>query len=196
MRKIGSIKKQISNCQNCPLFNNQLPLLDSTVEADIIWVGLSAVKVDCTEREHPLSQETNTGKLIAEIESKARNAEFYKTNLVKCLPLKEEKIRYPKSSEMKSCSGHLKSEITGFKPKIVFLLGKQVSTFVTEDKKLKFSDTFNYKSFQKDNITYIPVHHPSYILVYKRKKLNSYINGISKIINQVTTQQLGQLASA
>ena len=52
-----------------------------------MWVGLSAVRVDDIEKETPLSNLTNTGKLLSEIESRNKKSEFYKTNLVKCLPL-------------------------------------------------------------------------------------------------------------
>ncbi len=147
-----------------------------------MWVGLSAVKVQCTTTETPLSNSTNTGKLIAEIEKKNNNVNFYKTNLVKCLPIKDQKIRYPKKEEMKSCFGHLTEEIEEFKPKIVFLLGKQVADFVSE-KNSELSSTYDYDTVKKNNVIYVSVHHPSYILVYKRKELDAYIRGISKIIN-------------
>jgi len=149
-----------------------------------MWVGLSAVKVVCTVKETPLSKTTNTGKLISEIEQRNNDIDFYKTNLVKCLPVNGTKIRYPKQDEMKSCYNHLQNEICEFKPKLVFLLGKQVGDFVSDRKKLKLSNSFSYKMFQKDKVWYVPVHHPSYILVYKRKKINSYIEGITKIIEK------------
>lgn len=147
-----------------------------------MWVGLSAVKVSCTQSETPLSIKTNTGKLISEIETVSPEIGFYKTNLVKCLPVKGEKIRYPNHGEMTSCSKHLYSEIDHFRPKIVFLLGKQVSDFISEGKPSKLSDTFDYEYIRKDNVLYIPVHHPSYVLVYKRKQMNLYIEHIKAII--------------
>lgn len=186
MKNTKNLLKQIQQCKDCPLCNNQNPLLDKKIKADIMWVGLSAVKVECTTKDAPLSISTNTGKLLSEIESNSNGIEFYKTNLVKCLPLKDEKIRYPKQDEMRSCFNHLKTEIVEFKPKLVFLLGKQVIDFVTEKKDLTFSDKFDYLPYQKDDVTYVPVHHPSYILVYKRKNINSYISSINNIINRFT----------
>lgn len=147
-----------------------------------MWVGLSAVKVDCTIKETPLSDTTNTGKLIAQIEKNTSMVDFYKTNLVKCLPIKDEKIRYPKKDEMETCyNRHLEGEITEFKPKVVFLLGKQVSDFVSDDE-VKFSKSFSYKPFTMHGTTFVPVHHPSYVLVYKRKKVDSYIKSVSSLI--------------
>ncbi|MBP8192048.1 MAG: hypothetical protein KAX69_00485 [Chitinophagales bacterium] len=183
MKNTKNLLKQIQQCKDCPLCNNQNPLLDKKIKADVMWVGLSAVKVECTIKEAPLSKSTNTGKLISEIENINNGIEFYKTNLVKCLPLKDEKIRYPKQEEMKSCFNHLKTEIVEFKPKLVFLLGKQVIDFIADKKDINFSDKFDYKPYLKDNITYVPVHHPSYILVYKRKNIHSYVDSINKIIN-------------
>ena len=40
-----------------------------------------------SEEETPLSEQTNTGKLIQKIEEMCNEVSTYKTNLVKCLPL-------------------------------------------------------------------------------------------------------------
>lgn len=189
MSRQNAILTQIKRCQGCPLYNNQAPLLDTNTDADVFWVGLSAVKVDSIKKETPLSTKTNSGKLISEIEQKNKRIDFYKTNLVKCLPLEEGKIRYPNKSEMRACCKHLNSEISEFKPKLVFLLGKQVSDFVTEDKSIKYSEEFNYEVVVKGNTTYVPVHHPSYILVYKRKQVDAYISGITQVINQFLSRR-------
>ena len=190
MTNQNRILTKIKSCKGCPLYNNQTPLLDNKFEADIFWVGLSAVKVDCTKKDTPLSALTNSGKLIAQIEKKNKKAEFYKTNLVKCLPLDNGKIRYPKKDEMRACCKNLTTEITEMQPKLVFLLGKQVGDFVTDKKDLKYAEDFAYEPFQKDNTIYVPVHHPSYILVYKRKHTESYINGISNIISRFMRNSL------
>ena len=149
-----------------------------------MWVGLSAVRVECTEKETPLSKQTNTGKLLSTIEELNHTTKFYKTNLVKCLPLDGEKIRYPKQEEMQSCHSHLEKEINQFKPKIVFLLGKQVANFLADDTtSSKLPDNFSYKLVRKNSTIFVSVHHPSYMLVYKRKKVNSYVKSLSKIIS-------------
>ena len=69
MKNTKNLLKQIQQCKDCPLCNNQNPLLDKKIKADVMWVGLSAVKVECTIKEAPLSKSTNTGKLISEIEN-------------------------------------------------------------------------------------------------------------------------------
>ena len=40
------------------------------------------------------------------------------------------------------------------------------------------SDTFHYAPITVNNIDFIPIHHPSYILVYKRKLLDEYIKQV------------------
>lgn len=112
---------------------------------------------------------------------------FYKTNLVKCLPLKNNKIRYPLKHEMEKCFPNLIDELNFIKPSIVFLLGKQVAQFVIS----KFSNCdisldnhFNYLSYRVDSTIYVPIHHPSYILVYKRKLISNYIQGIRILLEK------------
>lgn len=175
--------QSIKQCKNCNLHCNQPPLLDIKKNADVIWVGLSAVRVEDPDIEPPLSGLTNSGRLLQEIERLNSGIQFYRTNLVKCLPESSNKIRYPKQSEMQSCSSHLDSEIRKFKPKVVVLLGKQVSEFVS-DETVSYHKNFKYKPKVKNGTAYICVEHPSYILVYKRRQLERYIKGISKMIQK------------
>jgi DNA polymerase len=172
---------KIKSCTRCNLCLNQPPLIDKSQKGDIFWVGLSAVKVDSDAHNIPLSGKTNTGKLISQVEESNAHSRFYKTNAVKCLPLNANKIRYPNRSEMKSCQSHLQEEIATLKPKLVFLLGKQVAEFI-KGEAIAFSDDFNYSTFKKDGVTYVPVHHPSFILVYRRKLVSKYTESLSRII--------------
>ncbi|VEN74875.1 Uracil-DNA glycosylase, family 4 [Candidatus Desulfarcum epimagneticum] len=174
----------ILKCDRCCLRENQLPLLDNTKSADIFWVGLSAVKVENIKNDTPLCEKTNSGKLISAIEETMGNVSFYKTNLVKCLPLNESKIRYPNSKEMSACYDHLIYEINAFKPKVVFLLGKIVSDFIAKREKITIGPlhpNFEYIKLNIINTTIVPIHHPSYIQIYKRKKVNNYMSAVKNI---------------
>jgi DNA polymerase len=147
-------------------------------------VGLSAVVFSNDQEKLPLSPLTASGKLIQSIEQDYTDRlQFYKTNLVKCAPVKDDKIRYPLQHEMEKCYPNFEWELEHLKPKTVFLLGKQVATFIF--KKLgvpepKFSENLAYDAILIDGTTYVPIHHPSYILVYKRKNLESYIKSIQQ----------------
>lgn len=179
--------QEILKCQKCGLCFNQKPLLDLEKECHIFWVGLSAKKI-VSDGEVPLSPETNTGMIIHKIEEKCKEIIAYKTNLVKCLPLTEQqKLRYPNKKEIDSCFENLLNEINTMSPKIVFLLGEKVYSSVGKKFEIEFEKwndfNFHYKEFE--GVYYVPVHHPSYIYVYKRKKVEDYIRGIEKVINDL-----------
>ena len=165
-------KINISKCKNCKLCKNQKPLLDKSTSCDIMWVGLSAKKVEDIHKTIPLCNDTNSGKIIEKIENRLNEFKFYKTNLVKCLPLdKNNKLRYPTTEEMKSCIENLLLEINYFNPKFIFLLGKKTYNFI-------------YKYFVDNNISTDKIYyieHPSYIYIYKRKFIENYIEKIKNI---------------
>lgn len=182
--------KQIQKCQKCGLYLNQKPLLDTEKECQVFWVGLSAKKV-LSDTEGPLSPETNTGALIKQIEDGCEEISTYKTNLVKCLPLTEQhKLRYPNQKEISCCITHLISEINAMSPKIVFLLGEKVYFAVGKYFGIKFEkwDEFNFSHIKIGDTYYVPIQHPSYICIYKRKQINEYVNSVRKIIEYLLTQ--------
>ncbi len=166
--------EQIKKCKNCKLYQNQQPLIDNKTKCDVMWVGLSAKKVKNLNEDYPLKEDTNSGKIIKEIETKLPNINYYKTNLVKCLPLdKNKKIRYPSKKEMQACINNLIKEIEVLKPKIIFLLGNNVSTYIEHYfKQEKISINSKIKKIK----------HPSYIYIYRKKEKQDYIESIVKII--------------
>ncbi|MFP3153373.1 hypothetical protein LQZ18_02885 [Lachnospiraceae bacterium ZAX-1] len=171
-------------CTKCNLCKNQEPLLDDIDKCQIFWVGLSAKKVTC-ETEKPLSATTNSGKLICSIEEKCSEISTYKTNLVKCVPLNEkDKLRYPNKKEIDTCFPNLMDEISELLPKIVFLLGEKVTTAVKKQYHFDFDgwSDFDYNYFSHNGTYFVPIHHPSYIHVYKRKQMDEYIEGVVKVI--------------
>ena len=72
-------------------------------------------------------------------------------------------------------------------PKIIFLLGEKVYSAVAKKKKIGFEkwNGFEYHYEKIEGIYYVPIHHPSYIHVYKRKNMQDYIEGVEKIIRQL-----------
>lgn len=183
---------EVKSCKECGLYLNQLPVYDPAKQASVFWVGLSAVKIENDLHRIPLAQNTRSGKLISTIEQGFQNQlQFYKTNLVKCLPLNKEvdKIRYPRKKEMSKCYPNMEYEIQLLQPSIIFLLGKQVANFVFTELELGEVDLdsdYSYKLQNFDGVTYVPIHHPSYMLVYKRKDLEAYQKNISSIISALT----------
>ena len=171
--KNNSCDNKIIKCNRCSISYNQKPLIDILRKADIMFVGISA-KMKGTEDEMPLSENTNSGKLIKMIEERLleenSNISCYRSNMVKCVPLdKEGKIRYPNSLEIENCIDNLVYELSIVKPKVVVLLGRLV------EKHLK-------KKIMELGYNTITIYHPSYIHVYRKKEIEKYIEESSKNI--------------
>ena len=166
-------------CKSCGLYLNQFPVLDNNKrKSNVFWVGLSAIQFENHEAKEPLAAHTPTGSLIHRIEESFKNEiTFYKTNLVKCVPMKDNKIRYPLEHEMEKCYPNLESELNELTPTVVFLLGKQVATFVLKKhsiKKYSLSESFDYECFDIGGAVFVPIHHPSFVLVDRKStRLNS-----------------------
>lgn len=166
-------ESKITKCNRCSISCNQKPLIDRLRKADIMIMGISA-KMKETEDEIPLSENTNSGKLIKMIEERLleenHNILCYRSNMVKCVPLNEKgKIRYPDSLEIENCIDNLVYELSIVRPKIVVLLGRLV------EKHLK-------KKINELGYNTITIHHPSYIHVYRKKEIEKYVEESSKNI--------------
>jgi DNA polymerase len=82
----------------------------------------------------------------------------------------------------------LQAEIAELRPKVIFILGKQAAGFVLSKldiQEFNLAKNFNYRVFVHNNISYIPIHHPSFILVYKRKQMNLYVHALQKIVKKI-----------
>ena len=89
--------------------------------------------------------------------------------------------------EMDICFDNLVSEINAMSPKIVFLLGEKVYSSVARHLHLDFEkwNDFEYHYTECNGTYYVPIHHPSYICVYKRKQMDDYIAAVEKMINEL-----------
>lgn len=182
-----------TSCITCGLYSYQLPLWDHRqTKVDVLWVGLSAKLLNINDKQLPLSGETNTGKILDKIENGlTADYTFARTNLVKCAPLDiNNKLRYPTINEMSNCFSNLQSEISTLRPRLVILLGLKVCHFILKVYPIKnLNDQFNYTLYNIDNIMYLPIHHPSFIHVYKRSKINLYITNIQKELLNLKGEQ-------
>lgn len=179
--------EEIKMCSKCALCKHQPPLIDSIVKCQVFWVGLSA-KLLSDMNERPLSPSTNSGAILTKIEEECGDLKAYRTNLVKCVPLNAQgKIRYPNKAEINYCISHLDLELRNLSPKIIFLLGSQVTEAIGKRYGISFQkwSGFNYTFERYKNYYFIPIHHPSYVHVYKRKQISEYISSIESIINQL-----------
>ena len=171
--KNNSCENIITKCNRCSISCNQKPLVENMRKSDIMFVGISA-KMKETEGEMPLSENTNSGKLIKMIEERLgeenNNVSCYRSNMVKCVPLNEKgKIRYPDSLEIENCIENLVYELNIVNPKVVVFLGRLV------EKHLK-------KKIMELGYNTITIYHPSYIYMYRKKEIEKYVEESSKNI--------------
>lgn len=177
----------LKSCKRCGLRKNQEPIYEKVSHADIFWVGISAKKCKNENDRCPLAESTNTGKIIKSIEDTCQNYKYYRTNLVKCVPLdKDRKIRYPTKSEINSCMVNLRYETKLLRPKLVVTLGKLVFYSLIRDHVKEYSiNSFSYRTGKYDNIQILNIPHPSYIYIYKRSNLFEYINQVRLFIESL-----------
>ena len=166
-------ESKITKCNKCGISCNQKPLVDNMRKSDIMFLGISA-KIKEKEDEMPLSENTNSGKLIKMIEERLleenNNLLCYRSNMVKCVPLNEKgKIRYPDNLEIENCIENLEYELNIVNPKVVVFLGRLV------EKHLK-------KKIMELGYNTITIYHPSYIHVYRKKEIEKYVEESSKNI--------------
>lgn len=180
--------EKIKLCRSCKLCENQRPLLDNAKSARIMVVGLSA-KVIQDITEIPLDGRTRSGKLVSILEEKAQKYgySFYRTNLVKCVPLDNNgKLRYPTKEEIDICFKNLILEMDFVDPKIVVLFGGIVEAAFVNNLQLHFSKNSmqQYKLQKKGSRYYISMYHPSYVLRSKVKK-ECFIRVFSELIKRL-----------
>lgn len=166
-------ESKITKCNKCDISCNQKPLVENMKKSDIMFLGISA-KIKEKGDEMPLSENTNSGKLIKMIEERLlkenNNLLCYRSNMVKCVPLNEKgKIRYPDNLEIENCIENLVYELNRVKPKVVVFLGRLVEKYLK-------------KKIIELGYNTITIYHPSYIYVYRKKEIEKYVEESSKNI--------------
>lgn len=170
-----------TSCKQCKVVLSR----SNSKAARIMFIGLSA-----KPNTEDLCSTTNTGKLVAAIEDRiAGGIGIYRTNTVKCAPLDVYgKLRYPTDREMKSCLPSLVCEIQAIAPKVIVPLGAQVTRFLLQNLGdgtdfPGFDSDFSYQTYSFSFGHFMPIHHPSYIWIYRRKRIDEYIG---KVVEQLT----------
>lgn len=115
---------------------------------------------------------------MREIAAQLGASDCYFTNLVKCLPLSANgKIRYPTQRELEVCFHNYSKELKTLSPEKVILLGRQVSQFVAAQLQLDLRPIGAGEGFgcgYGAGIEFLSAHHPSYVLVYRRRGVEDY----------------------
>lgn len=159
----------------------------------IVWVGLSA-KPGESGPLPALCPSTRSGALIEEVVQALPRYQHVRTNLVPYAPLSEAgKLRYPTAAEMRECVPALRQTLDSMQDPIVVLLGRKVADQVLPAMGERFRgySGFEYSCSQVGERWVLPIHHPSYVSIYKRKHIPDYASGIAAAI-----KALGSLSAA
>lgn len=168
-------------CNSCTITSQTVSAPNSSEHPHVMFIGISGKSVRGKDLD-PLSGDSRSGSILTPLLTNFGESFFYKTNLVKCHPTDfSGKTRYPSNLEIDNCKPHTIDEINLIKPRIVFLLGKIVAenllfTLTTSNSITFYSPTIHL------GVAYFPIHHPSYISIYKRKHIHEYITKLSHAI--------------
>ncbi len=154
--------------------------LTMKINRKILWLGISMQK----DSVKAFDKKFLSRQILDQAIIYLNNYEHHFDNLVNYGPLNEHnKIRYPTIGEIFQNQKELKNRIKELNPLIIIALGSLVTKSLAKifNLNINFPKTYQYQ-FYKSEYFIIPVHHPSYIGVYKRKNLKDYIENIHKSI--------------
>tara|TARA_A100001035_G_scaffold199956_1_gene160465 strand:+ start:6895 stop:7473 length:579 start_codon:yes stop_codon:yes gene_type:complete len=164
MKNYSSLKKLNSECVECTSCN-----LSKTRKNVVVGKGNESAQVVIIG-EGPGEQEDITGlpfvgragkMLDTALSSVDINPleDCYITNIVKCRPPNNRK---PSAAESEACMPWLSEQVNLLKPKIIILAGSTaVQSFLGINEPIS---KIRGQWIEKDNIKYMPIFHPSYLL--------------------------------
>ena len=164
MKNYSSLKKLNSECVECVSCN-----LSKTRKNVVVGKGNESAQVVIIG-EGPGEQEDITGLPFVGRAGKMLDTalssvdidpleDCYITNIVKCRPPNNRK---PSAAESEACMPWLNEQVNLLKPKIIILAGSTaVQSFLGINEPIS---KIRGQWIEKDNIKYMPIFHPSYLL--------------------------------
>ena len=164
MKSYSSLKKLTNECVNCTSCN-----LSKTRKNVVVGKGNEAAHIVIIG-EGPGEQEDNTGLPFVGRAGKMLDTalssvdidplkDCYITNIVKCRPPGNRK---PTSTESEACMPWLNEQINLMSPKIIILAGATaVESYLGIKEPIS---KIRGKWIEKNNVKYMPIFHPSYLL--------------------------------
>ncbi|MEA1985908.1 MAG: uracil-DNA glycosylase [Candidatus Marinimicrobia bacterium] len=121
-KKLNQYKKEIENCQKCPLgeSRNKFVFGDGNPNADIMFVGEAP---GATEDETGITFVGRAGKLLDKLLANINlsRKDVFIANVLKCRPPQN---RDPKPDEIAICEPYLHKQISMIQPKVLIALGR------------------------------------------------------------------------
>ena len=158
---LKKLKDEISNIENCTLKNNSnnLVFADGDHDSNIMLIGEGPGQ---QEDEQGLAFVGRAGKMLDSAFLSVgidTNEDCYISNIVKCRPPNNRK---PLANEVIECMPWLNKQIQMVQPKVIVLAGSTaVQSYLNIDEPIsKLRGVW----IVKDDIKYMPIFHPSYLL--------------------------------
>lgn len=191
------LQDEIRNCRLCSLCET-MPFKPvpgvGPLKADIFVVG-EAPGEDESILEEPFVG--LAGKMLDKllVEAGIDRSSIYISNVVNCRPTEGKRNRPPTRTEIKTCQGWLVKQILEVQPKLIFTLGKiPTCTVLGLKTAIKLHDYIGTKqnlhikgTFENINIAVIPNLHPSYVMVYGKKEVQTAVRIFREGLEYVKT---------
>jgi len=184
-------------CEELVVSRNRIVFGYGDSNAKILFVGMAPGRNGADITGVPFTRDPS-GVLFQEcliaagfsLESDPKNEhpllrDVYVTNLVKCNPKEEgRRNRTPFQEEISNCAPFFEQEINEVKPKIIVTFGKVVTEHILKKRIPRFMDIHN-KPFKKEERTYLPFIHPSYVIrgAYKRQQYIDEFIGVNNLLH-------------
>lgn len=160
----------MNRCEKCPLrdvkHTNYVPA-EATIDAEILLIGEAPGE---NEVKHGKPFIGRSGTLLRQIMDKTKLS-YNISNIVKCRPTTSTNDnRCPTASEINACFPMIEHEIESKQYKLVVLFGRVALNAFFPDKKI--TQTAG-QILVKDNIRFLIMYHPSYILRNQNTKIET-----------------------
>lgn len=161
----------------------------------VLFVGLSN-----KPGRDALPADTASGAIIDAIEKRLPGIDVFRTNATTAAPLDAQgQLRYPTELELRRAFPVLRKRLAISEPAIVVPLGAIVTRFLLKrlgvtSRFSTFDHAFRYQGFlTPTGRVVLPIHHPSYIVIYRRVQLDLYVR---RVCSQLKVLARGQRTSA
>ena len=178
-----------ANCTLCPELvksRNRITWGFGNIHSLVVFVGEAPGMYGCDITGIPFTKD-KSGEYFQSILNLVgwKKEDVYVTNIVKCCP---QGNREPEVTEVDNCSIFIQYELQKIKPTYVVVMGKPAmkSLLGLNGSIISFWD----KMYKQDDIRYIIIPHPAFIVRNVRRWETEYINSFKKI-KEYVSQEFG-----
>jgi len=178
LEAMNNVINEINNCTLCwlcNLRNNTVPGIGD-LNAATMFIGEAPGEEEDLQGKPFVGK---SGKLLrgALVKVGIGKDDIYITNILKCRPPKN---RNPQLNEIACCKRYLNEQIDIIKPKFIVLVGSiALRAFFGKD---SIMSDYRGKLYEKDEISFYTIFHPSYIL-RSPSTINVFLEDLTRLKN-------------